>query len=91
MVFHAPEVNQLRNVHNLLRDFEDEVSGYLNNHKIVTALEKQPLKSGAGAVGENLRLCYEALVKLGVIPEKEMALVDDWLDDLDAIAKRRSA
>ncbi len=82
LVFHAPEAIQERNVHNLMRDFEDEIPGYMHNRKIVEALENTSLESGDGAVGRNLRTCYGSLVKLGVIPEKEMALVDAWLKDL---------
>ena len=87
VVFHAPEVDQQRNLHNLLRDFEDEVSGYLQNQKIVNALEAAALRGGANEVGNNMRVCYEALIKLGVIPEKELALVDHWLEDLAVILK----
>lgn len=85
MVFHAAEADQQRNLHNLLRDFEDEVSGYLQNQKIVNALEAQSLKAGAGEVGNNLRLCYQALVGIGVIPEKELALIDSWLQDIEVV------
>ena len=35
VAFHAPESIQQRNMHNLLRDFEDEVPGYLNNNRII--------------------------------------------------------
>ncbi len=82
LVFHASEAIQERNVHNLLRDFEDEIPGYLHNRKIASALEKASLASGASAVASNLRLCYEALVSIGVIPEKELALVDAWVAGL---------
>ena len=87
LVFHAPEVDQQRNLHNLLRDFEDEVSGYLQNQKIVNALEATSLQPGAEHVAGNLRVCYEALVTLGVIPVKELALVDNWLEDVAAVLK----
>ncbi len=85
LVFHAPEVDQQRNLHNMLRDFEDEVPGYLQNHKIVQALGSLKLRSGRDSVSQNLRTCYEELVRIGVIPEKEMVLVDAWLEDLAKI------
>ena len=78
LVFHASEAIQERNVHNLLRDFEDEIPGYLHNRKIAAALEKATLTTGPAAVASNLRICYEALVSIGVIPEKELSLVDAW-------------
>ncbi len=85
LVFHAAEVEQERNEHNLLRDLEDEIPGYLQNHTIVAALEALTLRAGETGVSENLLRCYEALVRIGVIPEKELALVQDWLGDLAAL------
>ena len=51
VTFHGPEVVQRRNVHNLMKDFEDEVPGYLANDRIVQLLEEQPLDSGARGSG----------------------------------------
>lgn len=82
IVFHAPEVVQERNAHDLMRDFEDEIPGYRNNARIATALAATELENGSGSVGANLRRCYETLVGAGFIPETELALVDAWLGDL---------
>lgn len=85
VVFHAAEVVQERNPHNLMRDFEDEVPGYLRNREIATILEGLSLRPGPGEVGSNLVRCYEALVVADVFPPGEMILVRAWLDDLAAI------
>lgn len=82
LVFHSPEVHQDRNEHNLLRDFEDEVSGYLNNQRIVSALEGVSLRSGEAEVSGNLLRCYESMIRIGVISEKEMPLLEAWIADL---------
>jgi hypothetical protein len=82
LVFHPPEVDQQRNVHSAMRDFEDEVPGYLQNARIVQALSSLSLRTGPDRVSENLRTCYEELVRIAVIPDKELALVDAWLHDL---------
>ncbi len=82
VAFHAPEVFQDRNPHDYLRDFEDEVPGYLQNARIAEILSGLPLPEGAGRAGENLRACYAALVEKRVFPPEEMALVDAWLADL---------
>lgn len=79
VVFHAPEVFQQRNEHNLMRDFEDEVPGYLNNARMADVLDGLLL---SGHPASDLRTCYEALVKEAFFPGKELALVDCWLDDL---------
>jgi len=82
LVFHGPEMFQERNPHNLLRDFEQEISGYLGNNKICQLLERLSLSEKPEGVGGNLRLCYEALIKDGFVPAEEMALVEAWLSDV---------
>jgi hypothetical protein len=82
IVFHNSTVRQERNDHSLIADFEDEVSGYLNNAKIVTTLKALPLKDGVTNIFENLICCYQALVELGVIGEEELPLLRAWIQDL---------
>ncbi len=86
LVFHGPEVYQLRNPHNLMRDFKDEVSGYLGNDQIVGILNQCSLLPGAGNVGENLRRCYQALSEAKIFPPEEMKLVNAWLNDVASTA-----
>jgi len=88
VTFHGPEVVQRRNVHNLLKDFADEVPLYLANDRIVRLLEEQPLDSGAEAAGANLLRCYEKLVQHGILPRKELPLVKAWLGDLKEVNGR---
>jgi hypothetical protein len=85
LAFHAPDVMQERNEHNLLRDFQDEVPGYLNNSRICAVLERLELEPGSPAVSVNLRRCYETLVREKVFPDKELELVDTWLADLKKV------
>ncbi|MEW6055144.1 MAG: STELLO glycosyltransferase family protein [Bdellovibrionota bacterium] len=82
ILFHAPTVWQKRNDHNLMRDFKDEVPGYLNNSALCEALMGLKLSNEQSRIGENLRLCYEKLVSLGLVDGKELELVDAWLSDL---------
>ena len=42
LVFHTAEVVQERNVHRLIRDFEDEIPGYTNNFRICKELNEFP-------------------------------------------------
>ena len=52
LVFHAAEVVQARNVHNLVKNFEDEICGYLRNDDIKQCLaETTALQPGLEAVG----------------------------------------
>jgi hypothetical protein len=84
VAFHGPESFQDRNAHNLLRDFEDESPGYLNNSRIISILEGVQLSSGADTIGDNLHRCYEALASAGIVPSREMPLVEAWLVDFNA-------
>jgi len=81
VVFHAPEVVQARNPHDLMRDFCDELPGYQQNRKLARTLDDTPLQGGEGSVAGNLLCCYEALVRAGFFPADELALVTAWLED----------
>lgn len=85
ILFHQSTVYQIRNDHSIIKDFEDEISGYLNNAKIMQCLNDLPLQEGVAHIHENLRMCYEELVRLGLVDEKELALVDLWIQDLKKI------
>ncbi len=85
VTFHAPEVQQERNPHDYLKDFEEEIPGYLKNHQIARILESLSLKSGPGAVGDNLVKCYEALVEREILRPTELDLLRAWMRDLDGI------
>jgi hypothetical protein len=82
VVFHTAEVFQERNEHNLMRDFSDEISGYLRNKELVQILSGLILEAGTGAQGQNLLACYRALVAEDFFPRDELKLVEAWLDDL---------
>jgi hypothetical protein len=88
ILFHEPTVRQERNEHNLLRDFKDEVPGYLNNSAICDRLANLQLAPGAEKIAENLRICYELLVSMALIDRRELDLVEAWTDDLNQIEKR---
>lgn len=82
VLFNGPDVFQRRNEHNLMRDFADEVPGYLNNRTIGLRLAALPLKTGPENIGDNLIRCYEEMVRLDLLPQKEIALVEAWVQDL---------
>jgi hypothetical protein len=84
VLFHEATVWQERNEHNLMRDFRDEVPGYLNNAAICEALDKLPLKAGADQLNDNLRVCYEELVRMGLVGEQELELIEAWVADIKA-------
>ncbi len=83
--FHKATVFQVRNEHNLMRDFEDEIPGYLHNEKIRAALDGLDLPAGAHEVPQAMRLCYAKLVDMGLVGEGELLLLDLFLADLDGL------
>jgi len=85
ILFHEPTVTQQRNVHNLLRDFNDEIPGYLHNSEIREALETLPLKTGIEKISSNLKMCYEKLVGMSLIGTEELKLLDAWLEDIEKL------
>jgi hypothetical protein len=82
IVFHNATVIQERNEHNLLRDFEEEIPGYLNNKGIRETLEDVALPVGRDKIPDAMRLAYERLVECGFIGAEELPLLDAWLEDL---------
>lgn len=85
IMYHNPTVYQERNYHDLLRDFEDEVPGYLNNGKIKTILCELPLEKGAERIPDAMRACYGRLCELELFDGREIALLDAWFEDFRAI------
>lgn len=83
IAFHPAEVEQDRNAHDLMKDFELEIPGYTKNGRICSSLMDLQLEPGVDAVGTNVRRCYAVLAKAAIFPDQELRLVDLWLADLD--------
>lgn len=88
VTFHAATVWQERNDHNLLRDFEDEISGYLNNERIRVTLDNLKLMTGRDLqiVCDNLYSCYGALTNAGIVGKDEMSLLKRWIVDISTLS-----
>ena len=82
VLFHAATVEQARNEHDLMRDFADEIPGYLHNAAIGAMLDELRLSGSAAGMGRNLRLAYEGMISNGWIESGERVLLDAWLEDL---------
>lgn len=80
ILFHQATVYQERNWHDLMRDFAEEVPGYLHNAAIARELEALPIRPGREALGGNLRLCYEKLCEMQCVDSRELPLLDAWLE-----------
>jgi hypothetical protein len=86
VLYSSPDVVQERNEHSLMRDFADEVPGYLHNRAIGDRLQALKLAAGPEKIAENLIRCYEELVSLAVVDAKEIPLVKAWAQDIADLA-----
>jgi len=89
VLFYEPTVTQDRNEHNLMRDFKDEVPGFLNNAKMCDELERLNLIPGVEKIGDNLRLCYEKFIEMNLVGESELGLLDAWLESVEEMLALR--
>jgi hypothetical protein len=83
VVFHSPTVRQDRNEHDLLRDFRDEIEGYLNYDRVRGALEDCVLDGGDMARSQ-VR-CYEALIGRDLLPADELPILSQWCRALERL------
>jgi hypothetical protein len=80
--FCSASVDQDRNKHDLMIDFQQEIPMYL---QVKTAAEiASAVASPAMSISENLRAVYGALRESGIVADLEMRIVDAWLDAIGA-------
>ena len=87
VAFTTPTAVQERNIHDLMRDFRDELAIYLGAAQIAAALERLLLAPGPDALCANLARCYALLVERQVVRPEELDLLDAWLRDIQAFEK----
>lgn len=85
ILFHDATMFQQRNEHDLMKDFADEVVGYLNNAAIMRRLRDLPLSGRPAAMLDDLVLCYEELIRLDVVGSAERALISAWRTDIERV------
>jgi glycosyltransferase involved in cell wall biosynthesis len=74
--FTQATVIQKRNEHDYFKDYESEVPMYLHTE---TSLETAAKAVGSGSVADNLYQAYEALLKINVVEQREMNVLNEWL------------
>jgi len=84
--FHPPTVEQIRNEHDLMKDFADEVVGYIDNRRIGLALTRASdvIEPGLPLAAVALAL-WESLEAIGIIPAKEMINIRRWFELCDSL------
>lgn len=86
IAFRDATVLQERNEHSLIRDFAEEVPGYLHNTRIIEILKGLKLAAGPKDCAANLWKCYDALVSAEIVPKQEMGLLELWMESLNQFA-----
>lgn len=81
--FTQATVRQVRNPHDYVKDFEDEIPVYLHPHRVVAAVQRAI--DPAVPIAENLRRAYAALAQEGLVTAQELELLDLWLADVQRL------
>lgn len=84
ILFHSSNVWQDRNEHDLLKDFIDEIPGYVNNKKICSLLEDLDLNDGIENIADNFLKCYSMMVENSFVGKEEMSLAEAWITDIQS-------
>lgn len=87
VLYFSPDVIQERNYHNLKKDFEFEIPGYLRNEELCGVLNEIDLSSEK-MMSDKLLHCYEVLIKNDFFPLEELTLVHAWIEDIEKIQTR---
>lgn len=85
LVISGPQVHQDRNEHDLMRDFREEIEGYVGHERFVDVLESTPIGGGFENLLDDLRLLYSALIDAGFFTSAEMLVLDAWIADMKAL------
>ena len=76
--FAGATVLQQRNPHDYLKDFESEIPCYLSAEKVVQIAKAAVFADRS--ISENMVSVYRALAAKGVVLEKELEVLNCWLD-----------
>lgn len=81
LAFKAATVVQERNEHNLMKDFRDEVDGYLLNAEIVEILASVQ----ADSLPRFVLSAWEALHRRDIVKAQELRIVGSWMERCVAV------
>lgn len=81
LAFRSATVVQERNEHNLMRDFRDEVDGYLMNARIAEILAVVRAES----LPRFVCAAWKALHDAGIVKAEELEIVDAWMAQYSAL------
>lgn len=81
--FVSPNAVQIRNDHDLMMDFVDEIPMFLNVKK-VCSIAKKAIKPKA-KITDNLYNVYSDLVNAGIVLKREMIYLESWIKEVEVV------
>jgi hypothetical protein len=84
--FHPATVRQVRNDHNLMHDFRDEVPGYLENDRITKILSSECENGSSTSIAKTAHRMWRTLAAERIIPEEELPILDAWFARFEGAA-----
>lgn len=92
LAFHTSTVKQVRNEHDLMKDFRQEIIGYTDNSFITKLLETTRVNlndADKATMAITARALWLSLVEAGVIPKKEIPIIEGWFEMVDKLTIER--
>jgi hypothetical protein len=80
--FTRATVVQERHPHDYLKDFQSEIPCYL--HAVTVIDTVNAAIDPTSGIGDNLHRAYRELVRAGIVPDRELPLLEAWLKDIAA-------
>lgn len=85
LVVIGPRLLQVRNAHDLMKDFSEEIEGYLGYERFQDVLANVMIGGKFESIGDDLKLLYHALIEHGFFKVEEMKYLSSWLGDVESI------
>lgn len=91
LAFRTSTVKQVRNEHDLMVDFKQEIIGYTDNRRIGEILDSARMTlspEDRSTISRTSKALWHTLVKAGIIPLQEVPAIDGWFDAIEKISRR---
>lgn len=85
LVVTSSDVFQARNEHDLMRDFADELEGYVGYESFVETLGYVNVTGTPESLMEDMGIIYRDLIGKAFFAEDELLILDAWLHDVVAV------
>ena len=86
LIYTKPKVKQIRNEHNLMSDFAQEIEGFLGVKEFIRTIDIFEPKNGMENLNKNLLDIYQILVKKGFFNPMEMQYLKAWIKDTERVS-----